>query len=389
MSITSETIPLTDVAWQHQQVRTEIDAAIDRLLTDPTCDGAPFIRDLEDAFAAYHGDGWIAVSAQSGLAAQTLLLRAYGIGPGDEVVTAPNSDLATTAAISHVGARFVLADVAPGTFHLDPAAAEAAIGPRTRAIVPIHMYGQPAPMDELRAIADAHDLLLLEDAALALGATIGDRKAGTLGDGSFFSFAPRKVLGGTGSGGMVLVRDPGVARKVRLLRGYGLDPDIQELPIAQRHREPAHAHVAEGWNLRLDGIEAAVVAAKFRHVDRWRELRRAVADRYDAHLAGVPGIETPKIPDPIQSAWRNYTILVDDRDRLRAHLHARHITAGTLYAPPVHLQPVYAHRGLGPGAYPVAEAQGERLLCLPIYPGMEPDQVDRVVAEILAFREAP
>lgn len=385
----SAPIPLTDVAWQHRQVRAEIDDAFDRLLTDPTCDGAPFVKHLEDAFAAYHGDGSIAVSAQSGLAAQTLLLRAYGIGPGDEVITAPNSDLATTAAISHVGATFVLADVARGTFHLDPAAVETAIGPRTRAIVAIHMYGQPAAMDDLRAVARAHGLLLLEDAALALGGSVGARLAGTLGDGAFFSFAPRKVLGGTGSGGMVLVRDPAIARRIRLLRGYGLDPDIQELPIAVRHREPSHAHLVEGYNLRLDGIEAAVVAAKLRHVDRWRELRQAVADRYDARFASAAGIETPHIPPGVRSAWRNYTVLVEDRDGLRTHLHAHGITAGTLYAPPVHLQPVYAYRGLGAGSFPVAEAQGERLLCLPIYPGLEPAQVDRIADTVLAYTEGP
>lgn len=387
MTTTAAPIPLTDVAWQHRQVRAAIDAAIDRLLTDPTCDGAPFVDALEKAFAAHHGGDWIAVSAQSGLAAQTLLLRTFGIGAGDEVITAPNSDIATTAAISHVGATFVLADVAPGTFHLDPAAAEAAIGPKTRAILPIHMYGQPAAMNELRSLADAHGLLLLEDAALALGATVDDRKVGTLGDGAFFSFAPRKVLGGTGSGGMVLVRDPEVARTVRLLRGYGLDPDIQELPIAERHRKLAHAHVAEGYNLRLDGIEAAVVAAKLPHVEEWRALRQAVADRYDERLAGAPGIETPRVPPGTRSAWRNYTILVDDRDGVRAHLHANGITAATLYAPPVHLQPVYAHRDQGPGSFPVAESQGERLLCLPIWPGLEPEQVDRVADEIFASRE--
>lgn len=383
-----DAIPLTDVAWQHREVRAEIDAAFQTLTTDPTCDGAAFAHALERAFEERFGAPWIAVTAQSGLAAQALLLRAWGIGPGDEVVTAPNSDLATTAAISHVGARFVLADVAPGTFHLDPEAAARAITPRTKALLPVHMYGQPAAMAALRALADAHGLLLLEDAALALGASADGAPAGTFGDGAFFSFAPRKVMGGLGNGGLALVKDAHVARRMRLLRGYGLDPDVQDLPIAERHLLPGQVHVAEGYNLKIDGLNAAVVHAKFRQLDTWGALRGAVADRYDAALADVPGLERPGRLDGTVSAWRNYTILIDGRDALRAHLRARAITSSVLYAPPVHLQPVYADLRLGgPGTFPVAEAQAPRILCLPIYPGMTDEQVDRVAGEVRAFVE--
>jgi len=383
----SDAIPLTDVAWQHTQVRTEIDDAFRTLVEDPTCDGAPFAHALERDFEAFFGAPWIAVSAQSGLAAQALMLRAWGIGPGDEVIVAPNSDLATTSAVSQVGARFVLADVAPGTFHLDPSAAERAITPSTRALLAVHMYGQPTGMAELRALADKHGLLLLEDAALALGATHDGERAGTLGHGGFFSFAPRKVMGGLGNGGLALVRDPDVARRMRLLRGYGLDPDVQDLPIAERHLRSGQVHQAEGFNLKIDGLNAAVVGAKFRHVDAWGALRRRVADRYDAAFAEGPGVERPARPAGTVSAWRNYTILVDRRDALRRHLRQRGITSAVLYAPPVHLQPVYATHGLGPGSFPVAEAQASRLLCLPVYPGMRDDQVDRVVDEVRAFQE--
>jgi dTDP-4-amino-4,6-dideoxygalactose transaminase len=378
-------IPLTDVAWQHRQVWDEVQASFRTLLEDPTCDGAHFTHALEGAFEAHFGSPWIAVSAQSGLAAQALLLRAHGVGPGDEVITAPNSDLATTAAISHVGARFVLADIAPGSFHLDPAAAERAITPRTRALLPVHMYGQPHAMDELRRLAEAHGLLLLEDAALALGATVHGEPAGTFGDGGFFSFAPRKVMGGVGNGGMTLVRDPDVARRYRLLRGYGLDPDLQDRPVAERHLHAGQSHLAEGFNLKLDGIQAAIVHAKFRHLDSWGALRRAVAARYDERLADVPGLERPHVPPGVVPAWRNYTVLVDGREGLRAHLRERGITTGALYTPPVHLQPVYAHLGLGEGAFPVAESQADRLLCLPIYPGMTEEQVDRVAHEVRTF----
>jgi dTDP-3-amino-3,4,6-trideoxy-alpha-D-glucose transaminase len=384
-AVASDPIPLTDVAWQHRVVGDEVRAAFERLLADPTCDGAHFSHALEAAFEAHAGPPWIALSAQSGLAAETLLLRAWGIGPGDEVVTVPNSDLATTSAIGHVGARFVLADIEPGTFHLDPRAAARAITPRTKALLPVHMYGHLAPMRELRRLADDHGLLLLEDATLALGAELDGGRAGTLGDGAFFSFAPRKVLGGIGNGGLALVRDPDVARRFRLLRGYGLDPDLQDRPISERQQQPGQVHLAEGYNLKLDGIQAAIVRAKFRHVEAWSGLRRAVAARYDAGLSGLPGLERPRTPPGVRPAWRNYTVLVERREELRAHLRARGIATAALYTPPVHLQPVYAHLGLGPGAFPVAEAQADRLLCLPIYPGMTDAQVDRVVAEIRGF----
>ncbi|MCA1791070.1 MAG: DegT/DnrJ/EryC1/StrS family aminotransferase [Thioalkalivibrio sp.] len=383
----SDAILMTDVAWQHEEVRSEIEDAFRRLIEDPTCDAVPFAHALERAFEAFFGASWFAVSAQSGLAVQTLLLRAWGIGPGDEVIVPPNSDLATTAAISHVGARFVLADVAAGSFHLDPSAAERAITPATRALLPVHMYGQPTAMLELRALADDRGLLLLEDAALALGASDRGNWAGTLGDGGFFSFAPRKVLGGLGNGGLALVKDPKVARRMRLLRGYGLDPDIQELPIAERHLRSGQVHFEEGYNLKIDGLNAAVVHAKFGHLESWGAMRRSVADRYDAGLAGIPGITRPARPPGTISAWRNYTILADRRDALRDHLRERAITAAVLYAPPVHLQPVYAHLDLGPGSFPVAEAQAPQLLCLPIFPGMRDDQVDRVVDEVRSFHE--
>jgi dTDP-4-amino-4,6-dideoxygalactose transaminase len=381
-----EPIPLTDVAWQHRQVRDEVQAAFRTLLEDPTCDGAPFAHALEAAFEARFGAPWRAVSVQSGLAAQTLLLRAWGIGEGDEVVTAPNSDLATTAAISHTGARIVLADLTPGTFGLDPEAARRAFTPRTKALLIVHMYGQPVDVPAFRRLADEHGVLLLEDAALALGATVGGTPVGTLGDGGYFSFAPRKVIGSTGNGGLVLVRDPDVAWRLRLLRGYGLDPDVQDRPVGERHLLPPQEHLAEGYNLKMDGIGAAVVLAKFRHLDAWGAMRREVAARYDALLADLP-LERPTALPGTVPAWRNYTIQVDGRDALRGHLRERGITASVLYAPPVHLQPVYAHLGLGPGSFPVAESQAERILALPIYPGMADEQVERVATEVRAFLE--
>lgn len=381
----TDVIPLTDVSWQHLQVWDEIHSHFDALLLDPTCDGTQMTHNLELAFEEHFGAPWIAVATQSGLAAQTLLLRSLGIGGGDEVITAPNSDLATTSAISHAGARFVLADIEPGTFNLDPAAVEAAITTRTKAILPVHMYGHPARVDALRELAEKHNLLLLEDATLALGASLNGARLGTFGAGAFFSFAPRKILGGIGNGGMVILRDSTAAENIRRLRGYGLEPEIQNLPMQSRHMRGGLFHVVEGYNLKLDGIHAAITHAKFRNVDAWADLRRSAAARYDEGLAGVAEVITPAAAEGSLPAWRNYTILSEQRDALRSHLAEQQITTATLYSPPVHLQPVYLARGYAPGDFPVAEAQAPRLICLPIYPGIDTQQIDRVIEQIRVF----
>jgi len=382
----SERIPLTDVAWQHAAVRAEIDAGIGALLSDPDCDGLPFVHALEAAVAAYHGGNVHAIAVQSGTAAEFLLLKALGIGADDEVITVCNSDLATNAAISHVGAKQKWVDVTPLGFSIDPEAVERAIGPATKAILPVHMHGIPADMSALREMARRRGLLLLEDATLALGARVGHEQVGMLGDGAFFSFAPRKVIGGTGNGGMVLTRDPEVARRVRMYRGYGQDPAVMDLPVAERQRIGGQGHVVEGYNLKLDGIQAIVILAKFRHLDAWRALRAAAAATYDRELAGTPGLELPEVRVGDQPAWRNYTVRSHDRDGLRAHLQRHHIASGTLYAPPVHLQPVYQELGYREGAFPVAERLGRELLNLPIYPGIRDEQLARVVWAVRAFQ---
>jgi len=376
------TISLVDVAWQHRQVRDELDRAYDELLTDPTCDGVGFCHALEAQFADFMGEGVYAVSVQSGRAAQFLALLALGIGAGDEVITVPNSDMATTAAISHTGARFVLVDVDERTHNMDPAKIEAAITPRTRAIVPVHMYGLPAEMDAICEIARRHDLHVLEDATLALGAEYRGQKVGAIGDGGFFSFAPRKVMGCIGNGGMVVTKDPALARQVQRLKGYGLEPERGELPIAQRHLAAGALHTLEGHNLKMDGIQAAVVSAKLPHAAEWGTMRQAIADRYTAALNGLPDVEPPFVPEYMRHAWRNYVITTPRRDDVRAHLRERGITSAVLYTPPVHLQPAYAELGLGPGSFPVAEALAGALLGLPIFPGMTDEQVEAVIEAV-------
>jgi dTDP-4-amino-4,6-dideoxygalactose transaminase len=375
-------VPLVDVAWQHHQVRTEIDRDINQLLNDPTCDGTEFVSQLESDFARRLGTGMLAVSTHSGTAAEFLILRALGIGLGDEVITVPNSDLATTAAISHTGATPVLVDIDPCTYTVDPAKIKAAITVRTRAIVPVHMYGLPAKMDKIRHIAKEHGLKVIEDSAIALGAEYRGAMIGTLGDAAFFSFAPRKVLGGIGCGGMVTTRDPELAYKVRLLKGAGLEPEQMERPIGERHKGPGFDHYAEGYNLRLDAVQAIVIRAKLARLDEWRALRQQVADRYSAQLTNMPGIVPPYVPAHMRHAWRNYVIRVPERDRVRAGLLENGITTAIFYCPPVHLQPVYQSFGLGPGSFPMAEDVAGSLLCLPMYPGLTEEKIDMILASL-------
>ncbi len=222
---------------------------------------------------------------------------------------------------------------------------------------------------------------------MALGAEFQGTKVGLLGDAGFFSFAPRKVIGGIGNGGMIVTKDAALARQIGLLKGYGLPPEEGEAPIAERHLAVGLANESEGYNLKMDGIQAAIVSAKFVHLDAWAILRQAVADRYSTQLAGVPGAQVPCAPNDVRHGWRNYVIAIPHRGKVQAHLRGRGITSATLYTPPVHLQPVYQHLrsgadGLRPGSFPVAEALAQTLLGLPIYPGMSPEQVDAVVSSI-------
>jgi dTDP-4-amino-4,6-dideoxygalactose transaminase len=375
-------IPLTDVGYQHRLLRAELEDAIWGLLNDQTCDGSRELRALEQDLGERLG-GVMAVGVQSGTAGLFLALKALGIGPGDEVITVPNSDLPTTAAISHTGARFILVDVEPDTFNIDPVRLEACITPRTRAILPVHLYGHPAEMDPIMAVAQRHGLSVVEDATLALGATYNGRLCGTIGDLAVFSFAPRKVIGAAGNGGVVVTADPELDRRVRLFRGYGLDPAHADAPIGERLKQAGLAHQVEGYNLKLDGLQAAIVQVKLTRLDEWLAERRRVAGRYDERFRGST-VLTPVVRPGCKHAFRNYVIQVRYRDEVRRSLHARGIASAVLYAPPVHLQPVYHDLGLGPGSFPVAEALAERLLCLPIYPGMPDEYVDEVAEAVLA-----
>jgi dTDP-4-amino-4,6-dideoxygalactose transaminase len=290
------------------------------------------------------------------------------VGEGDEVVTAADTFIATALAISHAGAMPVLVDVDPQTANIDPRALERAIGPRTRAVVAVHLYGQPADMDAVRDVADAHGLLVVEDACQAHGARYRGRRTGSLGDAAAFSFYPAKNLGAFGDGGAVVTSDPSLAASVRTLRDYG-----------QRRK---HEHVVRGFNRRLDTLQAAFLRVKLRHLDGWNARRREHAAAYSALLEPA-GLAPPRPPDDVEPVWHLYVVEVHDRDGLRAALADRGIQTGIHYPVPVHLQEAYADLGLGAGSFPVTERRAARILSLPMYPELEPAQIELVAEAVL------
>jgi dTDP-4-amino-4,6-dideoxygalactose transaminase len=359
-------IPLLDLKTQTERLRPEIDAAIARVLDSGAFVLGPEVEAFEQEFAAFCGAGH-AVAVSSGTSALHLALLAAGVGPGDEVVTAPFSFIATGTAVCHIGAKPVFVDVEPQTLTLDPERLAAAITPRTRAILAVHLYGQPADMNAIQAVADAHAVSVLEDAAQAHGAELGGRRAGALGEAAAFSFYPSKNIGAIGEGGMITCRDSALAERVRVLRDQG--------------QQTKYEHSIIGFNARMDGLQGAVLRVKLRHLPEWTEARRAHAAAYDKAL------ESLDLVRPVEAAGRRhvyhlYTVRVRDRERVRAALAERGIATGVHYPTPLHLQPALAGLGHRPGDFPVAERAAGEVLSLPLWPEM-PSDVPQQVADAL------
>jgi dTDP-4-amino-4,6-dideoxygalactose transaminase len=295
-------------------------------------------------------------------------LLALGIGPGDEVITAPNTFIATAEAISFCGATPVFADVDPRTYTMDPARLEAAITPKTKAVIPVHLFGQPADMDPILETACRHGLWVVEDACQAHGALYKGRKAGSMGAAGCFSFYPGKNLGAFGEGGAVVTNDEALADRVRRLRDHG--------------QAKKYYHSAIGWNGRLDGIQAAVLQVKLKYLDAGNDARRAHADRYRERLAGVGQVVLPVEADAARHVYHIFAVQVDDRDRVLQAMGDRGIGCGIHYPVPVHLQEAYAHLGLAAGSFPVAERAASRFLSLPMFPELTAGQVDDVAAAL-------
>lgn len=360
-------IPLVDLKAQYAALRPDIDAAIARVIGSTSFIMGPEVRAFEEAFAIWC-QARHAIGISSGTAAIELTLRALGIGSGDEVITTPFTFIATAEAISATGATPVFADIDPATYNLNPAAVEAAITPRTRALLPVHLYGQPANMPALAAIAQRHGLALIEDAAQAHGAEIDGRRVGSLGHAACFSFYPGKNLGAYGDGGAVTTGDEALAGRLRKLRDHG--------------RVSKYVHDEIGYGHRLDALQAAILAAKLPHLDAANAARRRLAARYGELLAGSE-LVLPHVPQGVTPVWHLYVVRTARRDEVLAGLKAQGIEAGIHYPLPLHLQPAYRSLGLGSGAFPVAEAASQQVLSLPLFPEMTDAQQERVVAALV------
>jgi dTDP-4-amino-4,6-dideoxygalactose transaminase len=365
-------IPFVDLSAIHDPLVDEMRAAINGVLERNDYILGDDVRGFEEEFAAYceadHG-----VGVDSGTSALELSLRALGVGPGDEVITSANTFIATALAATAVGARPVLIDIDPLTQNLDPNRIEAAITDRTRAIIPVHLYGHPAPMDEIMQIAEAHGLSVIEDASQAHGARYKGRRVGGIGHVGAFSLYPSKNLGALGDAGVLVTNDSDLAESIRHLRNWGSTVKYQ--------------HDTVGWNRRLDTLQAAVLRIKLRHLDGWNASRREIASRYDELFddRDLP-IRRPHTASWAESVYHLYVVAASERDDLQRHLQSEGVGTVIHYPTPIHLQPAYADLGYGVGDFPITERAATEILSLPMFPGLSLASVDRVVDAVAAWR---
>lgn len=369
MNDTALQVPFVDLTAQYAEIRHEVDEAMQRVLHKGDFILGRDVELFETEFAAYC-EASHAVGVDSGTSALELILRAYGVGTGDEVITVANTFIASALAIVATGAKPVLVDVDPVSFNLDVAQLEAAITPRTRAVLPVHLYGQPAPMQPILAIARRHGLVVVEDACQAHGARYQGRRAGTLADTAAFSFYPAKNLGAYGDGGMVVTNDAQIAQTVRMLRNYG-----------QRRK---YYHETIGFNRRLDTLQAAVLRVKLRYLDAWNAARRSHARLYHTLLSDS-GVDLPTEAEGAESVYHLYVIRSAQRDALQAHLAAHGIATGIHYPLPLHQQRAFSDLGYGQGDFPVTEQCAARILSLPMYPELSRAMIEHTVDAIRKF----
>jgi dTDP-4-amino-4,6-dideoxygalactose transaminase len=372
-------VPLLDLTAQYRTIAGPVDEAMTGVVQEQRFVLGPAVERFEGEVADHLGVEF-AVGCASGTDALLLSLRALDVEPGEEVVTSPFTFFATAGAVHNVGARPVFADIEPDTFNLDPAAARAALTERTRAIVPVHLFGQMAPMGELRRMADEAGVGLIEDAAQAIGARqrLDDGReitTGSLGDTCAFSFFPSKNLGGFGDGGMVVTNDEEVAERLRRLRVHG-------------GRQMYH-HEEVGYNSRLDALQAAVLSVKLPHLEGWSEARRGHARFYDEAFAGIDGVVPPAVRAGNVSIFNQYTVRVLDgrRDELLQYLRERGIGSAIYYPVPLHMQECFRYLGYAVGDFPVAEQAAREVLSLPVYPELRQEQLELVVASVRSFFE--
>lgn len=362
-------VPFLDLKEQHTRIRAEVMAAMGEVIDANAFAGGPFVARFEEVYARFC-DTHHCIGVANGTDSLWLSLLAAGIGPGDEVITVPMTFMATAEAITYAGARPVFVDIEPRTFTMDPSLLEAAITPRTKAIIPVHLFGQCADLDPILAIARRHNLVVIEDAAQAQGALYKGRKAGSLGLAGSFSFYPGKNLGAWGEAGAVTTNDSALRERLMMLREHG--------------QKKKYHHDVIGWNSRMDGLQAAVLGVKLKYLDQANDGRRRVAARYRELLADIPGLLLPAEAGHARHIFHVYAVRVAQRDDLMQQLAARGIGTGIHYPVPVHLQKAYAALGHQRGDFPVTEACADSFLSLPMYPELTDSQIETVAQELKA-----
>lgn len=360
-------IPLVDLGAQQEEIADEVEIGLKEVFAQTSFIGGPAVGEFEQAYAEFLGAGHC-VGVANGTDALELALRSCGVRPGGEVIVPANTFIATAEAVSRIGATPVPVDVDPVHLLIDPVRVADAVGPRTQAIVPVHLFGQTAPVERLESLAASWGAAIVEDAAQSQGATRHGHFAGTLGHAAGTSFYPGKNLGAAGDAGAVITNDSAVAARVRLLGAHG--------SVAR------YQHEAIGMNSRLDTVQAVVLNAKLRRLHGWNQRRREAAGRYASLLAGLPGVELPSTAEGNVDVWHLYVVRVEDRDRVLGALHAAGIGAGIHYPVPFHLSPAYRELNHGRGDFPVAEHAADTMLSLPIFPHITADQQE-YVAETL------
>lgn len=362
-------VPLLDLKAQYATIRDEIAQAIDKVCESQYFALGPAVAEFEENVAAYCKSKF-AIGVSSGTDALLVSLMALGVEPGDEVITTPFTFFATAGSIVRLGAKPVFVDVDPDSFNIVPSAIEEKITERTKAIIPVHLFGQIADMKAINEIAQRHNLAVIEDAAQAIGASRNGTTAGNFGDYGCFSFYPTKNLGCFGDGGMVTTNSEDIAEKIKILRNHG--------------QNPTYFYKVIGGNFRLDGIQGAILNVKLKYLESWNDKRRQHAALYDSLFADSP-IKTPKIDADNVSIYHQYTVTVPERDKLQEYLAENRIGAAVFYPKPLHIQDCFAELGYKQGDLPVAERLCNEVLSLPIYPELSPDQIEHVAGTALKY----
>jgi len=365
-------VPFLDLKTQYESIRDEIAEALQQVLDNTAFAGGRFVANFEKDFASFCGCEH-AIGVSSGTSALWIALWALGIGTGDEVITVPNTFIATAEAISFCGATPVFVDVDEQTYNMNPDLLEAAITPKTRAIIPVNLFGQTADMDPIMEIARTRELFVVEDACQAHGAEYKGRRAGSIGDAGCFSFYPGKNLGAYGEAGAVVTNNAELAETMRAFRDHG------------QTRKSRHTMI--GWNGRMDGFQGAVLSVKLKHLPAWNEARRKNAKLYNRLLADIDDVITPAEADYAKHIYHVYAIRTQNRDELMSALAEQEISCGIHYPVPVHLQEAYAHLGHGRNSFPAAEKCAEEFVSLPMFAELTPEQIETVTSEISRFLE--